>query len=230
MDLSYLRAGRLLALSMFLPDAPEGGGGVEPAPEPQPVADPAAKPFSDLSADEKVEFLLAKTRRLEDASKGKTADPDARALRARVKELEKHEQTVRDLEEASRTEAEKAVLKAKADGEKVGREAALAEARKTYGSQLVAVKLDAAAAGKGMTAEQIRKAAGDLSRFLGDEGVDDGEVADFLSALPDKAAATAPVPLTPNAFGAGNRQTPKVDGLTQGEDIYAQRHKKKTSA
>jgi hypothetical protein len=185
------------------------------------------KPFAELTDGEKVEFLLAKTRRLEDAQKGKSADPDARALRARVKELEKYEATVRDLEEASRTEAEKAVRKAQADGERAGREAALAEARKTYGSQLVAVRLEAAADAKGMTAEQMLVAAGDLSRFLGDEGVDGDALTQFLGALPDKPATAVPSPLTPGAFGGGRREAAPAKS---GADLYHELHPQRTAA
>lgn len=227
MNLRYLR---LSMLAAFLPDDPEGGGGGETAPADKP-AEPAATPFNELTADEKVEFLLQKTRRLEDASKGKSADPDARALRARVKELEKHEQTVKALEEASRTEAEKAVLKAKEDGERAGREAERAAAVDTFGPRLVNTEFRAQLAGR-MTAEQVATLTGKLNvrAFLTDEGdVDSAAVAEYVAAIPAAPAASAAAPLTPGAFGAGRREPTKTDGLTAGEDMYARRHKK-TSA
>lgn len=190
---------------------------------------PASKPFADLTADEKVEFLLAKTRRLEDAQKGKSADPDARALRARVKELEKHEQTVKALEEASRTDAEKAVSKAKEEGERAGREAERTAAVDSFGPRLVATEFRAQLAGR-MTAEQVATLTGKLNvrAFLTEDGdVDTTAVADYVAAIPAPAVAPpGPAPLSPGSFGGGARQAPKVDGMAQGEDLYAQRHKK----
>lgn len=177
------------------------------------------KPFSELTADEKVEFLLAKTRRLEDQVKGKSPDRAARDQAKRVRELEKQVAEANELkatlEAASQTEAERAVKRAAEEGQKVGREAALAEARKTYGSQLVAVQLDAAAEKKGLTAEQMRSLAGDLSRFLDDEGVDAEAVTTFLGALPDKA--TEPKQLAPRDLGGGRREGTKLTAFEAGQ-------------
>ncbi|MBT0771819.1 hypothetical protein KIH74_22955 [Kineosporia sp. J2-2] len=193
------------------------------APEPEAQSDPETsvtepRPFGEMTADEKVEFLLAKTRKQEDALKGKTADPDARAQAKRIREMEKQlaeaNELKASLEAASQTEAERAVKKAAEEGQKMGREAALAEARKTYGSQLVGVKIDAAAERKGMTPEQMRTVAGDLSRFLDDDGVDDDAVKAWIDALPDKAAV--PEKLSPGDLGGGKRESAKLGDYERG--------------
>lgn len=200
-----------------------------PVPTPAPATDPPAEPVlgpngfplntkpSDMTADHRAAYWQHKARQNEDTGK---------AAAARVKELEPLAEQIKALEDASQSEAEKAIRKATEDGQKAGREAALAEARKTYGSQLVTVRLETAAAGKGMTVEAMTDLAGSPERFLGESGVDDEALTRFLAALPDKTTPAVPAPLVPGDLGGGQRSSATS---ATGADLYAQRHPKSTT-
>lgn len=196
-------------------------------PAPQDPAAPAIGPNGypletkpeAMSAEHAAAYWRHEARRQQDFNKANTK---------RIKELEPAAQQVAALEEASRTEAEKVAIKAREDGEKAGRQAALAEARETYGAQLVETKLKAAAEKKGLTEDAILKLAGKPARFLGDEGVDDGALGDFLAALPDKTTEPAPAgpPRLVRDIGGGHRPTGTPNAVVSGATAYAARHGK----
>ena len=192
-----------------------GGAGAPPAP-PTPPAQPAAgapaapattvgphgfpenTPVAEMTDGQQASYWrhYAKQHRAE-----------ADGLKAWREANEAKAQQYDALAAASRTDQERAIEAARAEAEKAGREAATAEARKTYGAQLVQVRMDAAAAGKGLTPEAMKALAGDGTRFLGADGVDDAALTAFLAALPDKAAASvAPINL------GGGRTAPVAAG------------------
>jgi hypothetical protein len=171
---------------------------------------------ADMEPGQQAAYWQHRARQQEDNNK---------ANAARIKELEPLAAQIKALEEASQTEAEKAVKAAQATGEKLGRDAALAEARKTYGGQLVTARLESAAAGKGMTPDALKTLAGDATRFLGDEGVDTAGLDAFLAALPDKST-TAPPHVRPG-LGGGSRPGVTATGTSHGADLWAETHKKK---
>ena len=208
-----------------------GGAGAPPAP-PTPPAQPAAGapaattpaavgphgfpegvPLEQMSSEQVTNYWKhwAKTNR----TALEQRDAELAALKPKAEQYDA-------LAAASRTDQERAIEAARAEAEKAGREAATAEARKTYGAQLVQVRLDAAAAGKGLTPEAMKALAGDGTRFLGADGVDDAALTAFLAALPDKAAASvAPINL------GGGRTAPVIGaGIDAGRELYEARKSK----
>jgi hypothetical protein len=202
------------------PAEPEGAAGGEPQ---QPQVGPNGFPLNvkpeEMTAEQAAAYWRHEARRQQDFNKANSK---------KLKELEPKAQQYDALAEASRSEAERAADQARADGEKAGRAAALAEARETFGAEVVDAKLSAAAERKGMTVDQLKTIAGDPNRFLGDEGVNNDAIADFLAALPDKV--DAPAVETPRApvrdIGGGQRTGAKPDAVASGQAGFASRHTK----
>lgn len=198
-------------MSETAPEATDPAADPAEAPDvPQaPTVGPNGFPLNtkpeDMSSEHAAAYWRHEARRQQDFNKANSR---------RIKELEP-----------------KAAERARSDGEKAGREAALAEARERYGSQAVAARLAAAAERKGLDEAAILRLAGKPSRFLGDEGVDEDALADFLAALPDKASVEANTPRPQvRDIGGGSRERPKVDGLQAGAALFAARHGKTASA
>lgn len=212
---------------------------VPPAPEPAPATKPASVPVdapavvvgpngypldtkpADMSDGHRAAYWQHRSHQNETADKAKAK---------RIAELEPLEAEKQAAVEAARTDAERAAIKAREDGEKAGRDAADAAALDKFAPRLVGAEFRAQLAGR-MTAEQIATLVGGLNvrGFLTDEGEPDAEkVAAFVAAIPATAGSPAPQPV--RDFGGGRRDSVKVDGLQRGEDLYASRHKKKSSA
>jgi hypothetical protein len=205
-------------------DADSGGGGKgdqdggDAGPKMGPNGFPLNTPWRQMTPEQQVSYHLYQSRKHEDALK---------AERARNADLAAKAQQFDALSEASKSELERERDAAKAEAEAL-RQAAL-EAKRSFGTQLVETKLAAAAPAKGMDPAALKTLAGDLTRFLSDDGVNTEAVDTFLSALPDK-----PVEQPRHGrgdLGAGNRGTAKTSGLQAGADLWEQRHpKRKTSA
>ncbi len=229
----YVNKLRLPFLAM-VDSGTESGGGTPPVPSPadmpskrptEPAADrasPVEPPAPALGAHGYPEgvAIADMTPEQQVAYWRFHAQKHEKTLRATQKELNEKGSRVTELEDAARTDAEKAIEQARREGEQAGRAAAAAEARTTYGTQLVETRLDAAAAAKGMTPEQIRALAGDATRFLGADGVDADALTAFLGALPDKAADPTPAP---RDLGGGRRQSANTSGVQKGLDGYAEK-------
>jgi hypothetical protein len=202
---------------------------VEPPSEPAPVqVGPNGFPLNtkpaDMSAEHQAKYWQHRSKENETRSKQNEA---------RIKELEPLAETVKALEEASQTEAEKAAKKAIADGERAGRQAAEAEALGKYGPRLVGAEFRAALAGR-MDAQQVQTlvAGLNIAAFLTPEGEPDTDaVANYVALIPATTAATPAVPAAPRPadLGGGRRSETKTDGLQRGRDLYAARHGKPTT-
>lgn len=205
-----------------------------PAPVPPPAPDKPAEPAmgpNGYPLDTKPEAMTPEARANYWQHRSRENETTAKANAKRIKELEPAAAQIQALEEASRTEAERAAIKAREDGEKAGREAADAAALDKFAPRLVGAEFRAQLAGR-MTAEQIATLVGGLNvrGFLTDEGEPDAEkVAAFVAAIPTVTAGAAQ-PVARVDLGAGRRDAAKPDGLQQGEDLYASRHKKKPAA
>lgn len=218
-------------MTVPIPEAPLA----PPSPE---LAKPAAPPVDaappvgphGYPLDTKPEAMSPEHRANYWQHRSRENESTAKANAKRIKELEPAEAQVKAMEEAARTEAEKAAMKAREDGEKAGREAADAAALEKFAPRLVGAEFRAQLAGR-MTPEQIATLVGGLNvrGFLTDEGEPDTEkVATFVAAIPATVGAPPPTPV--RDFGGGRRESVKVDGLQRGAELYESRHQKKKSS
>jgi hypothetical protein len=213
------------------PQTPQEPTQAPPTPTPAPPPDPAPKtteigphgfptntPWRQMEKDHQVAYWVYQ---------GTKHQEELARAQSKLQEIEPKAAQFDALSEASKSEIERERDAARAEAESL-RQAAL-EAKRSFGTQLVETKLAAAAPAKGMEPAALKTLAGDLTRFLSDDGVNTEAVDTFLSALPDK-----PVEQPRHGrgdLGAGNRGTAKTSGLQAGADLWEQRHpKRKTSA
>jgi hypothetical protein len=161
------------------------------------------------------------------------AEERAKAAQKRLKELEPKAQQYEALEQASKTEQERAVEQARKEAAEAARTEASSAALEKYGPRLVGAEFRAQLAGR-MSGEQVAELVAGLNvaHFLTDEGEPDAEaVSRFVAAIP---APAPPVEAPPRPvvrdIGAGYRPSAKPNGVASGEDAFAARHGKKTSA
>jgi hypothetical protein len=173
---------------------------------------PENTPLAQMSGDQREAYWKHYARQHEAASKAK--DDELEALRPKATQLDA-------LLESTKTDHERAIEAAREEATKAAREAALAEARKTYGTQLVQVRLDAARTAKGLTAEAMAALVIDPARFVGDSGVNEEALTAFLDAIPTATAVTPPRDL-----GAGRTPAPATSGIAAGAALYEQRKAK----
>jgi hypothetical protein len=200
------------------PDSPALNGN----PEPGPDGFAPETPWRSLPPEQQAAYWRHQAKKWESDAKKKSDE---------LAQVSPEAQQFRALTEASKTDLERERDAAIAQVETLKQQAA--EAKRTFGVQLVETRLSAAADGKGMTAAALKTLAGDMTRFLGDDGVNGDAVDEFLAALPDKAAEPQQ-PEQPRgrvSLGAGNRAPGKQDPLDVGASRYEARHgKRKTSA
>lgn len=204
------------------PQAPKPGPPAHPDPQApsEPVMGPNGfplnTPWRQMEKDHQVAYWV---------HQGTKHQEELARAQAKLQEIEPKAAQFDALSEASKSDLERERDAARAEAESLRR--AAAEAKVSFGTQLVETKLEAAATGKGMTPADLKTLAGDLTRFLADDGVNGEAVDTFLSALPDKPAEQPQNPLRRD-LGGGNRAPAKADGLQVGEELYAQRHRKRT--
>jgi len=234
MNLRHLRTNgdQFASTHPFLPEdgtsGDEGGGAApaEVATEPEvPKLGTNGFPLNTkpeaMPADQQAAYWRHRARENETAKKTALAERDA--LRPKAEQYAA-------LEQASRSEAEKAADEARAAGEKAGREAAAQEALGKFAPRLVGAEFRAQLAGR-MTGEQVADLVDGLnvSKFLTEDGSPDAQaVARFVAAIP--APASAPPAPVVRDIGGGSRTTPEKDGLQVGADLYATIHGKTPSA
>lgn len=237
MNLRHLRMSgdQFASAHPFLPEdgtgGNEGGGGApteSPAEAEAPKLGPNGFPLNtkpeSMPPDQQAAYWRHRARENETRTKAALAERDA---------LKPKAQQYDALEQASRSEAEKAADEARAAGEKAGREAERAEALGKFAPRLVGAEFRAQLAGR-MTGDQVTELVDGLnvSKFLTEDGAADAEsVARFVAAIPAVTAPAEPAaPARPvRDIGGGSRVGPKVDGLQRGSDLYAARHGKKTT-
>lgn len=127
-----------------------------------------------------------------------------------------------ELERQALSERDQAVLAAKEQAE--------AEAAARFKPQLVAAKLEAAAAAKGVSSEQLSKALEfvDSAKFLNDDGnIDTDKVSAFVDGItPAKGTPRRGPTATGHGSGTGTSE-----GAPSGRELFeARRGKKSTSA
>jgi hypothetical protein len=194
------------------PQEPVTGDGERPV-EVGPNGYPLNTKPADMSADHRAAFYKHQMRQAQDVNKTNTS---------RIKELEQKAAQWDAHDDAAKTEQQREVDRLTRELDAV--RAVQDEQRRTFGAQLVATKLGAAAAAKGMTPDALNTLAGDPTRFLADGGVDGDALDAFLSALPDAAKQAV---LTPGSLGGGKRTEAKPSGLAAGAALYEEIHKKK---
>lgn len=207
------------------PPGDTGTGTAQPPPTP-PAAPPAAPPtppttpppagdrgyppdtpIAEMTVEQQAAYWKAQSRKHE-AEARRRADYDA--VKARADQFDA-------LDQASRSEHEKAVDAARKEAD----EAARAEERGRYGAQLVAAELRAALAGRVDPAQRDALIeAVNPARFLDDKGqVDPGAV----TAWVDKAAPAAPGG-TRYDGAQGGRTGTQPAGVDAGRAAYAAAH------
>jgi hypothetical protein len=213
------------------PPPPQEPAQAPATPTPAPPPDPAPKtaeigphgfpintPWRQMEKDHQVAYWV---------HQGTKHQEELARAQSKLQEIEPKAAQFDALSEASKSELERERDAARAEAETLRK--AAEDDRRKFGTQLVETKLAAAAPAKGMEAAALKALAGDLTRFLSDDGVNTEAVDTFLSALPDK-----PVEQPRHGrgdLGAGNRGTAKTSGLQAGADLWEQRHpKRKTSA
>jgi hypothetical protein len=129
------------------------------------------------------------------------------------------------LEAASRTDAERAVEAAKADGEKVGKAAAEQALAAKYAAPLVQSRFEVVLAGR-MTPAQVATLVGGLNvaAFLGTDGLPDTtKITDFVTST---VPVAPPGQIPPVNLGGGRTAPVASGGLQAGADLYDQRKSK----
>lgn len=199
-----------------------GEAGATPTETTQAEMDPAGfprgVPWREMSPEHQSAYWRHQSKRHEADKRAALGERDA--LRADA-------EAFRALDQASKTDADRRIadLERQLEAERSSR----AEDRRLAGEQVVHARLDAVANSKGMTAEQLRTLAGDVSRFFGDAGVDRDAVDEFLAALPDAAKSPAVV-MTPSSLGGGRRAEARTSGVSAGLALYESERKKSPSA
>lgn len=174
---------------------------------------PLNTPWRQMEPAEQVLYWQHQSKRHERSAK--TVQSDLAAAKAKADQFDA-------LDEASKTDQQREVdrlTKALADAQ-----AERETTQKKFGEQLVETRLAAAADAKGMTAASLKTLAGDLSRFLGAEGMDPEAVDTFLAALPDKPEGDK---RSRPDLGGGARTPARVSGLQAGADLFNARHPQK---
>lgn len=213
-----------------------GGGGNPPAPPTAPPAPappapapagvgpngyPEGKPLAEMTDREQAAYWRHHARKHEDASKAK--DTEIAALKPRADQYAA-------LEEASRSEAERAVAAAEQRGRDEGRTAAQQEALTKYGAALVQARFESVLAGR-LTPKQVATLVGGLNvaGFLGADGLPDAaRISEYAAAIP--AAPDAPGGgVKPPDLGGGRTAPPPTTGVEAGRALYAARHPKRTT-
>jgi hypothetical protein len=133
------------------------------------------------------------------------------------------------LEEASKTEAERAIETARREARDATRAEVEAEARAKYGSVLVGAEFRVALAGR-LSAEQIGTLVDglDVTRFMTDDGQPDTDrIGAYVAAIPTSAAPVVPAAGPQVTASQGIRPPVKASGLGEGASLYADRHAKR---
>lgn len=215
------------------------GQGAPPVPTPPPPAPPApaagpeqtqngpngypeGTPIAAMTPEQQAAYWRTYARRHEDASKAK--DAEIAALKPKAEQLAA-------LEEASKSEAEKAVTAAEQRGRDTGRVEAEREAVAKYGAALVAAKFETALTPRGLTTAQVETLMSGLNvtAFLGADGLPDtAKITEYAAAIPAPATGQQqpPVPTPPRDLGGGRTTPPPATGTAAGRALYAERHKK----
>lgn len=202
---------------------------VNGAGEPQvgPDGFPADTPWRDMRPEHQAAYWRHQAKSHEREKKAAWAERDSLKPKAeKFEALGQADQDEKDRQIAALNQQIEAANNARA-----------AE-RVKHAGELVTARLSAAADKKGMSAQALLTLAGRPERFLGDEGVDTEAVDDFLAALPDKDTSSGAQDdeaqqrgqVRRLSLGGGPRGGAKPDGLQQGEDLYASRHKRKPPA
>jgi hypothetical protein len=220
-------------LPAFDTDGETGGGSGETPPAEPATGDsgevkvgpngyPEKTPWRDMQPEHQAAYWRHQAQSWE--GKAKTAD-------GKVKELEPRAQQFAALEEASRTEADRAIEQARREAHTAAVAATEAAARAKYGSVLVGAEFRVQLAGK-LTAEQVSTLVGglDVTRFLTEDGQPDTErIGEYVAALPAAQPQPAPAPQGRVNLGQGARPGAVVSGLAQGAELYTQRHQKRNA-
>lgn len=212
----------------------ESGGGSGETPPAEPVTGeggevkvgpngyPLNTPVAEMAPEHAAAYWRTAARKHEDSAK---------ALKGELATLKPRAEQYAALEEASRTEADRAIEQARREA----RDAAVAEteaaALAKYGKVLVGAEFRVQLAGK-LTAEQVSTLVGglDVTRFLTDDGQPDTDrIGEYVAALPAAQPQPAPAPPGRVNLGQGARPGAVVSGLAQGADLYAQRHQKRNA-
>lgn len=181
---------------------------------------PAETPVSEMTAPQQAAYWKHQARQHEGRVKALGVTPDeVKALRDKAARADQ-------LEYDLASDKDKAV----ADAKKAAEQEAAAKAR----PQIVAAKLEAAAARKGVDEASLTKALQfvDSSKFLTDQGeIDADKVTDFIQSIaPGMGNQQQQQRRGPGSDSQGRRAgAPGEKSVASGADLYAQLHPKKAS-
>jgi len=220
------------------PTAPQGQpqNPPVPTPPPDPQRQPPAQqgqqnspngypentPLAEMTSEQRERYWQFHARKHE--GRANAALAENAALKPKADQFDA-------LEEASRTEAEKAVTAAEQRGRDAGRTEAEAAAVAKYGAALVQARFESVLAGR-LTPEQVSTLVGGLnvSAFLADDGLPDtAKITDYAAAIPAPAAPQTPPPTPPRDLGGGRTTPPPATGTAAGRALYEERTKKRTA-
>lgn len=177
---------------------------------------PENTPVVEMTDKQQAAYYKAQARKHEDRNKaiGLTAEQVAE-LRAKA---DKHDAMEREL----MSDNEKKVAEAS--------DAAKAAARAEFLPQIVNARLEAAAAGKGISSEGLAKALEfvDATKFVAADGsVDTAKVSEFIDGIAPATGNNGQQPLRrgPSPSGQGNRGSSSTGvSVASGRELYQQRH------
>lgn len=200
-------------------DDGDGGGG-DDGPTLGPHGFPTGTPWRQMAPEHQAAYWRHQSRSTEDKLKAERAE--ATALREKAAQFDA-------LDEASKTDAQREIDSLRAANEQL--KADQARQVREFGQQLVTGRLAAVAPDKGLDVDAMTRIAGDLGRFLGEDGsLDEDSLTDFLALIPDRKSDAGQQEQQDqrqrNGLGGGRRGPAPS---TSGADLYAQRHKKTTT-
>ncbi len=224
MDPALLRLLRLL----YAPDDGTGGGGTPPpadppADPPPPAADdkgfPADTPIAEMSVEQREAYWKHQARKHEQAWKDKAGD-------LTPEQVDQLRQAAAELEQFKRqnlSDQERAIADARDQAAAEARE----QARREIGGELVAARIEAAAAGR-LTGEQLEALVDSIDRtkYLADDGKVD---ADKVKALVDRLAPPAGDNDKHRRFpdlGQGRRESKPATSVAAGRELFEARRSK----
>ena len=177
-------------------------------------AEPAtgARPLSEMSVEEQLDYFKGKARKAEDRLRDKQ-DPDIRKIR---KERDQLARELGEIQEKSKTEAEKALDKARNEAAAQARAEAMAE----FGAERVADAFRVAAAGRDIDVDGLLDDL-KVEKCIGDDGTPNRDaVQQFVDRIAPAAEPGQPAPLDLGQ-GARGGQPPGLNSSQLEKDLKA---------
>lgn len=188
-------------------------------PPPPPADDrgfPEGTPIADMTVEQREAYWKHQARKHEQAWKDKAGD----LTPEKIEQLRTAEAELERLRREQMGDHERAIAEAREQAAVEARDAA----RREIGGELVAARIEAAAAGR-LNAEQLEALVDSIDRtkYLTDDGKVD---ADKVKALVDRLAPEAPPSSRFPDLGQGRREQKPASSVAAGRELFEARRPK----